>query len=195
MRTILLSVVAALVFVGTSQAGFDSYNNEYAGVLTVATGKKSGNLSGGALVSPSVSGDAATFDFTATGPKGISADVQVTLNADGSASLVVDCKVLADPRLLPNRQGNERGKSGARGKKVRVKYTATGTYVLAADGFTASLNVSNNRGKNGNNVTGFISKDAADNLTVTLNSGFKQKLDGLGRRLGITYLGAPVLPD
>lgn len=187
--------MAALVFVGTSQAGFESYNREYAGTLTVATGKKSGSLSGGALVSPSGLGDSATFDFTTIGAKGITADVRVTLNADGSASLAVDCKVLADPRLLPKREGNGRGNSGAKGKKVRVKYTATGTYVLAADGFTASLNVSNNRGKGGNQVTGLISKDGGDNLTMTLNSGFKQKIDGLGRRMVITFGGAPVLPE
>lgn len=195
MKKTFLSAMAALVFVGTSQAGFDSYNLEYAGTLTVAAGKKSGNLSGDAFVAPSVSGDAATFEFSALGAKGISAEVQVKLNADGSASLDVDCKVLADPRFLSKREENARGNRGARGKKVRVKYTATGTYVLAPDGFTTSLNVSNNRGKNGTNVTGLISKDAESNLTVTLNSGFKQKLDGLGRRLVITYLGAPVLPE
>ena len=195
MKTILFSVLVALVFVGTGQAGFDSYDLEYSGALKVSSGKKSGSLSGDAFVSPSVSGDAATFEFSALGAKGISADVRVILNPDGSASLTVDCKVLADPRLLPKKDGNPRGNSGAKGKKIRVRYTAKGTYELAEDGFTVSLNVSNNRGKQGNNVTGFISKDEGENLTVTLNSGFKQKVDGLGRRLVITYLGAPVLPE
>lgn len=193
MRITPLHLLAiSLLMLGTARAGLEIYNDSYAGDVTVKTGKKEGTMAAGLLAVSSMTGDSAVFNLGASGQRGIRAKVDIALNPDGTASLLVDCKVLANPKFIAKKGGNAKAKGGGKGKKVRVKYTAKGSYALAEDGVTVYLDVSNNRGRRGNNVSGYITKDVDGNLILWLNSGFKEKLKGVGKRMSISFLGAPL---
>jgi hypothetical protein len=71
-----------------------------------------------------------------------------------------------------------------------VKIKAHGTWTVV-DANTVAFNFSGNSGRGGGtNITGTFATDAVGNMTLTFNSGFKQKVSGLGRRIGFSFTGA-----
>jgi hypothetical protein len=176
-----LAVAAVSVLSTTGAHAFGPYFNPYDGTAVVQTGKKKGTLLavGNAATTD---GSDASVQISGQGPKGINVKVTLDLASDGKGSLVVDAKVPADPSLF-------KGKKAPRGKKVHVKIKAKGNYEVV-DENTVNFVFSGNAGKGGGtNVSGTFSVDALGNMTLQLSSGFKQKVNGLGRRIAVSFAG------
>jgi hypothetical protein len=179
-RRFLFLVLSGLA-IASAQA-FGPYFNPYDGSATVTTGKKTGSLVATANATTSDGSDARVL-ISGQGARGIQVSVDLTLLANGKGSLDLRAKVLADPRKALKNENLPAG------KKVVVRLKARGTYTVV-DASTIVFTFSGNSGKNGNNITGTFTTDAVGNMTFTANSGFKQKVSGLGRRLAFSFTGA-----
>lgn len=178
----LALAVLSGVAMASAQA-FGPYYNPYDGSATVTTGKKTGSLVATANAS-TTDGTDATVVVSGKGPRGIQVNAQLDLLTNGQGSLTLSAKVLADPKMII------KGDNLPAGKKVVVKIKVKGTYTVV-DPTTVSFTFSGNSGKGGGtNVTGTFTTDALGNMTLTANSGFKQKVSGLGRRIGFSFTGA-----
>jgi hypothetical protein len=177
----LPAVLAMLAAVTTAHA-FGPYDNPYDGTVIVQTGKKQGALAASANATTSDGSDA-TVVLAGEGPKGVKVNVTLELKSNGTGTLSLNAKVLADKSQM---LGNEKF---SRGKKVNVRIKARGTYTVVDD-TTVALDFSGNSGKGGGaNITGTFTTDTAGNMTLTLKSGFKQKVSGLGRRISLSFTG------
>jgi hypothetical protein len=177
---LLVAVVSGLG-VASAQA-FGPYYNPYDGTATVTAGKKAGSLVAAATASTTDGTDSHVL-ISGKGPKGIQVSVDLTLNANGQGTLTLNAKVQADPRKVLKNE------SLPAGKKVNVRIKAKGTYTVV-DPTTVNFVFSGNSGKNGGtNVTGTFTTDALGNMSFTANSGFKQKVSGLGRGLAFSFTG------
>jgi hypothetical protein len=180
---LVAAAVAAIFTLSTAEASLAPYAGDYSGTVGLKTGKKSRQVPGMAQVVTSMVGDSGVFTVSAAGPKGQGVQLVITLNADGTGSLLLDGKLIADPKMI------KEGDPKPRGGKVRVKIKAAGTYTGGTDGSPIVLAFSGNKGKSGGNVTGTLSLDGSGGLVLGLNSGFKQVVPGLGRRIGVSFAG------
>jgi hypothetical protein len=190
MRTRIFPLLTlASVFALTSMMevrAFGPYTNPYNGVAVVKTGKKQGSLSAVANAT-TTDGTNATVSLAGDGPKDTSVSVQLTFDSNGKSSLTLMAKVLADPSKTVN------GLPIPVGKKVVVKLKATGTYTVV-DSTTTTFVLSGNKGHNGgSNLTGTLVADTSGNLSLTFQSGFKQFVPGLGRRIQLSFTGTTSL--
>lgn len=177
-----MAVILSMLVVATA-SGFGPFYNPYDGALVVKTGKKQGTLSATANAVTD-DGSNASVVMTGSGARGQRVKLTLALNANGTGTLTVSAKVLADKSKLT---GNDKFSVG---KKVVVKVKVRGRW-SAIDANTAAFNFSGNSGRGGGtNVTGTFAVDEVGNMTLTFNSGFKQKVSGLGRRIGFSFTGA-----
>jgi hypothetical protein len=167
----------------TSAQAFGPYFNPYDGTATVTTGKKKGALVAAANAT-TADGTQASVTVSGKGPKGIQVTGKFEFLDKGKGSLTLTAKVLADPAQI------KKGDKLKPGKPVVVNIKAKGTYTVV-DATTVKFTFSGNSGKGGGtNVTGTFSTDVAGNMSLSLNSGFKQKVSGVGRRIGFVFDGA-----
>jgi len=178
----MLAVVAVSLAALATASAFGPYYSPYDGTTTVQTGKKKGVLTSVGTATTTDGTDASVV-VAGTGAKGIRVNAVLTLKTDGTGSLTLDAKVLADPKKtvghaqIPN------------GKKVVVKIKAKGSYTVV-DANTTTFVFSGNSGKGGGtNITGTLTSDAVGNLSLTFQSGFKQFVPGLGRRIQFSFAG------
>lgn len=177
---LLVAVVSGLA-IASAQA-FGPYFNPYDGTATVTTGKKTGTLVAAANATTTDGTDSHLL-ISGKGPKGIQVSADLTLLANGQGSLTLNAKVQADPRKVLKNENLPAG------KKVNVRIKVKGTYTVV-DPTTVNFVFSGNSGKNGGtNVTGTFTTDLLGNMTFSVNSGFKQKVSGLGRRLAFSFTG------
>lgn len=183
----LLALASAFALTGMTEVrAFGPYTNPYNGVAIVKTGKKQGSIPAVANAS-TTDGTNANVALAGTGPRGTSLNVQLTFDSNGKSSLTLMAKVLADPSKTIN------GQSVPVGKKVVVRLKATGSYTVV-DSTTTTFTLSGNRGRNGGtNLTGTLVADTLGNLSLTFQSGFKQFVPGLGRRIQVSFTGTTPL--
>lgn len=178
------ALAAAIVSLAAmaSASAFGPYFSPYDGAATVQTGKKKGTLAASATATTS-DGTDSSVTITGTGSRGIRVSVLLSLDSKGKGTLTLRAKVLADPSKTV---GN---KHIANGKKVVVNLKAKGTYTVV-DENTTTFVFSGNSGRNGGtNVTGTLTSDASGNLSLSVNSGFKKFVPGLGRRIQFSFTG------
>lgn len=183
----LLALASAFALTGMTEArAFGPYTNPYNGVAVVKTGKKQGSITAVANAT-TTDGTNANVALAGTGPKGTSVNVQLSFDSNGKSSLTLMAKVLANPSKMIN------GQPIPVGKKVVVRLKATGTYTVV-DSATTTFVLSGNHGRNGgSNLTGTLIADTSGNLSLTFQSGFKQFVPGLGRRIQVSFTGTTPL--
>ena len=187
-----LALLTAVALALPAQASFDPLAPIFDGTATVKSGKKSGSLATSATADTSDGSDL-TLVIAGSGPRGTKADITLTLASNGKATLRFVAKVPADPKQLRKKVS---------GKKVVVRTNAKGTWVANADG-AYSVTLAGNSGKSGTQIKGTLSlvttvdpmAEDTQTLSLTLNSGFKQKVDGVGRKLSFSFTGTGVIDE